>query len=222
MSEFKPVDFEKEEKEILEKLEGDLKFKTTITEWSIDREKLKIAVDLIRKEIELIGMGASEFIDQAIRTEERSPVNHALKVFEIDPWPKRLEDFLKMARQDFNPRVEKQFKEWTDGIFGEPKEGLETLRKEQKIAKRRPLESTLFGLMHDVLTVGGPPLDQRAAQRLRMASLKLAKAIQAESKMAQIANMKRLQGAIMLTFEAYDRKIKELEDKLNEKNNNNI
>lgn len=217
MPTFDAVDFNKDEKEILEDLEEKLNFKVTVVEHSIDRETLAAAIAMIKREFDLINSGLSDLVPNAIQVEERTPSVVALKQLELDPWPKRLETFLKIARQDFGYVTERKFTEWTSNIFGEVKEGSEVLRKETKVQKRKPFDETLHGFLFDALTLSGGTISVQANDRLRVVATKLAGVIQAESKIATLANMKKLQDALIATFDAYDKKLEAMQALINDK-----
>lgn len=83
----------------------------------------------------------------------------------------------------------------------------EKVSKTKTVAKRKPFEESLHGLLHDMFRAANVPIDSKQNDNIRATAERLASLIQAESKLASIAHMKRLQKAIIAAFEAQDKKI---------------
>ena len=86
----------------------------------MDRVRFHTFIANVRQEILNMKSGESRFRAGALhfdKGEESSPALNRLRLFEENPTPKNLTEFLVLAKQDFGGRCADEFKLWSSSIF---------------------------------------------------------------------------------------------------------
>jgi len=84
----------------------------------INRQRLQTFLTNVRQEILNMQSGDSKFRNGALHLEKDTcPALNRLKIFEDNPTPKNLTEFLALAKQDWGSRASDAFKLWSGAIF---------------------------------------------------------------------------------------------------------
>lgn len=142
----------------------------------MDRVRFHTFIANVRQEILNMKSGESRFRAGALhfdKGEESSPALNRLRLFEENPTPKNLTEFLVLAKQDFGGRCADEFKLWSSAIF-EPE------AFNPPVPTVREFEIQVKDCVYDCFRSVSIPMSPKQIELLEKHTFKLANVFRAE------------------------------------------
>lgn len=143
---------------------------------TINRARLQSFLANVKQEVLNMKSGDSRFRNGALhfdKGDSSSPAINRLKLFEENPTPKNLTEFLNIAKQDFGSRCADEFKLWASAIF-EPE------AFEAKAPPAKDFEVQIKDCFYDCFKAVSIPMSPKQIELLDKHAFKLASVFRME------------------------------------------